>query len=149
MTGILHPTAGCFSSYSILSQVLLAGPNSFCWIPICSVGSDLRAHFKVGSFQPKTYADVNTIIERLKQHEAAIKQYLANIQYGVKAGMVRAKEDCEAGMYALRRKFVSITQNGSRGILVISMECAPVKMIGHPTFCSVGFCPIKKNERFA
>jgi len=84
----------------------MMGPNYFCWQPICDMVSNLRSSFNTGkAYVPTTRADVVSIVEVIRAHKPSIEQYQKNVQAGVEAGMVRAKEDCEAGFNALNSKY--------------------------------------------
>ncbi|KAK3717889.1 hypothetical protein QZH41_014886 [Actinostola sp. cb2023] len=97
----------------------LLGPNLFCWQPICGVGSDLRSHFnlKKTGFRPSTAKDVEFVIDHLKQLNDSLTQYIRNLRYGIKAGFVRSVEECEAGLFTMKRRFITIVQEGEKGIL--------------------------------
>lgn len=107
----------------------MLGPNKFCWQPICDVGSDLKAHFTYESWgiRPKTVDDVNFVIDHLKKLNDSLMQYIENVKYGVKAGFVRSKEDCQDGLYSIQRTYLKVSQGGPEGKLI-------------PTFLLFVFC---------
>lgn len=104
----------------------MLGPNKFCWQPICGVGGDLRAHFtyKEWGVRPKTKKDLTFVVEHLKKLNDSLMQYIENVKYGVKAGFVRSVEDCQDGLYSIKRAYLKVSQQGPRGkvlyFLVIS-----------------------------
>ena len=93
------------------------GPSRFCAESICHIGSDLHYHFNIlpWSWQPSTYDDVIHIIQQLKDYEPLIEQYLSNTKYGIKAGMVRSIEQCEAGYYSFIGRFEQVAALGEKG----------------------------------
>lgn len=95
----------------------MLGPNLFCWQAVCYVGSDLQVHFTSASygFKPKTVEDVEFIIDSLKKIKASMEQYVDNLKEGIKAGFVRSVEQCEAGLFAIQRKYKRIAQVGPQG----------------------------------
>ena len=104
----------------------MLGPNKFCWQPICGVGGDLMAHFtyKEWGVRPKTKKDLTFVVEHLKKLNDSLMQYIENVKYGVKAGFVRSVEDCQDGLYSIKRAYLKVSQQGPRGkvlyFLVIS-----------------------------
>lgn len=103
----------------------MMGPNYFCWQPICSVGSDIKVHFNTKSygFQPKSVDDVEFVIESIKKHGKSVLQYVENMKYGVKAGMLRSVEDCKSGLNSISSKFPEISRKSETG-MCISMLCS-------------------------
>ena len=93
----------------------MMGPNYFCWQPICYIGSDLRSHFNTKSFQPKTVSDVEFVIDSIKKHGNSVIQYVENMKYGVKAGMVRSVEDCKSGFNSISNRFPEISRKNETG----------------------------------
>lgn len=100
----------------------MLGPNKFCWQPICSVGSDIKAHFTYKSWgiQPKTVEDVNFVIDHLKRLNDSLMQYIENVKYGVKAGFVRPEEDCQDGLYSIQRTYFHVSQQGPQGMCIFT-----------------------------
>ena len=104
----------------------MLGPNKFCWQPICSVGNDLKAHFtyKQWGIRPKTKRDLTFVVEHLKKLHDSLVQYIENVKYGVRAGFVRSEEDCQDGLYSIKRAYLKVSQQGPRGkflnLLVLS-----------------------------
>lgn len=98
----------------------MLGPNKFCWQPICSVGSDLKAHFtyKEWGIRPKTKDDLNFVLDHLKKLNDSLMQYIENVKYGVKAGFVRSVEDCQDGLYSIKRSYLKVSQQGPWGKLL-------------------------------
>lgn len=96
----------------------MLGPNKFCWQPICSVGSDLKAHFtyKKWGIRPKTVDDVNFVIDHLQRLKDSLMQYIENVKYGVQAGFVRPVEDCQDGLYSIQRAYMKVSQQGPWGM---------------------------------
>jgi len=94
------------------------GPSRFCSEAICRIGRDLNYHFntKWWSWQPSTYDDIIYIMEQLQGYKPLIEQYISNIKYGIKAGMVRSTEQCEAGYYSFIGHFQQVSLLGKEGL---------------------------------
>lgn len=96
----------------------MMGPSRFCMELICDIGIDLFYHFnhEKWSWKPKTEQDVVYVLEQLQSYRPLINQYISNIKYGRTAGMVRSREDCEAGYYSFTRNFFKVYVHGSKGV---------------------------------
>ncbi len=92
----------------------MLGPNNRCLQEICNHGNaiskGLGRHFK-----PYNSSDVKLIETKLKTHNASILQYIDNMKMGVRKGMVRTEEECEAGSLAINRRYLNVFLNGSTG----------------------------------
>ena len=96
----------------------MMGPNYYCIGMMCRIGSDLEDTFyEKGGFQPLTISHVEKIKEILMKHKSVMEQYTANMMYGVRAGMVRAVEDCQSGRSAFQMHFPKISEKGEIGML--------------------------------
>lgn len=95
----------------------LLGPNLFCWQPICGIGGDLATHFnlKKTGFSPANEGDLEFVIDHFKQLNDSITQYIRNLKYGIKAGFVRSVEECEIGLFTMKRKFLTVSSQGAKG----------------------------------
>eukprot|EP00794_Sanderia_malayensis_P009552 gene9552-10539_t len=95
----------------------MMGPNYFCWQPICYIGNDLRAHFGTSAkaHNPSTLEDVEFVIASIKKHGQSAIQYMKNMQYGVKAGMVRSVMDCQSGYNSIRSRFPKVARGSATG----------------------------------
>ena len=65
-------------------------------------------------FAPKSLQDLERVISILKDFMAGINQREENIKQGVKVGMVRAAEDCAAGLVCMKDLFTGIGSNSSK-----------------------------------
>ena len=55
----------------------MLGPDLFCWQPICSLAWDINAFaFHV---KPKTYDDVQLVIDTIRKHKTPIDRYRYSI----------------------------------------------------------------------
>ncbi|XP_015757731.1 PREDICTED: uncharacterized protein LOC107337124 [Acropora digitifera] len=94
----------------------MMGPNYFCWQPICYVSYGINAF--AWSVKPRTYADVQHVIDKIMAHKQTLERYRDNIALGVQAGMVRSSIDCKAGLDAFKEKYPMVaTRNSSTGVL--------------------------------
>ena len=51
----------------------MLGPDLFCWQPICILGYSINAY--AYHVKPKTYDDVQLVVDTLKNHKTAIDRY--------------------------------------------------------------------------
>lgn len=94
----------------------MLGPDLFCWQPICNLGYSINAY--AHHVKPKTYDDVQLVVDTLKNHKTSIDRYRQNVQLGVKSGMVRTVIDCQAGVDALKEKYRNLSlANSAEGVL--------------------------------
>ena len=111
----------------------MTGPNLFCWQPICehgySVYNGIGRHHK-----PYNADDVKLIESKLKTHKAGFLQYIENMKMGVRRGMIRSTEECEAGNDAIKRQYLNTSRYNETGEVV---AVAPFFLLTH--FCSPEF----------
>ena len=91
----------------------MLGPGPNCWFDDTSLASartgvrfqlvTIRRHF-----EPKTIRDMEVVLDFIKDFKTGIKQRKANIELGVKAGMVRTKDACKAGLLCMKRVFSGV-----------------------------------------
>ena len=95
----------------------MMGPSRFCHEGFCRLGSELYYHFNTmeWSWQPSSYDDVTYLLEQLRGHGPLVQQYIANMKYGIQAGMVRSTEQCEAGYYSFVNRFQKVSAFGEKG----------------------------------
>lgn len=94
----------------------MLGPDLFCWQPICYLAYDINAY--ADHVKPKTYADVQHVIDTIKKHKTPIDRYRQNVELGVKSGMIRTVIDCQAGVDALKESYRQLSLAGKAdGIL--------------------------------
>eukprot|EP00794_Sanderia_malayensis_P004766 gene4766-5393_t len=87
----------------------MMGPNYFCWQPICYLGYDVNA---LGyNSKPKTIQDIEQMLLKITTHNMTVDNYIENMKLGVKAGMVRTKIDCKAGLDAFLEYYKAIAKN--------------------------------------
>ena len=87
----------------------MMGPNLFCWQEICAHGygvyNGIGRHHK-----PYNTDDVKLIESKLKTHKAGFLQYIENMKMGVRRGMIRSTEECEAGLNAIKRRYLNTSR---------------------------------------
>ena len=92
----------------------MMGPNSFCWQEICfhgyAINMSLGKHHK-----PHNSFDVELIERKLKTHKAGILQFIENMKMGVRKGMVRSVEECEAGINTIKRYYLNVSLYNATG----------------------------------
>ena len=92
----------------------MMGPNLFCWQEICYHGYGV--HNGLGlRHKPYNASDVELIETKLKTHKAGILQYIKNMQMGVRKGMVRSVEECQAGINTIKRQYLNVSLYNSTG----------------------------------
>ena len=85
----------------------MMGPNLYCMQEICDHGN--AVYHGIGRYhKPHNESDVRDIEEKLKTHKKSFSQYIDNLKMGIRAGMVRNMEACEAGLDAIRKKYFNI-----------------------------------------
>ena len=92
----------------------MMGPNLFCWQEICAHGygvyNGIGRHHK-----PYNFDDVKLIESKLKTHKAGFLQYIENMKMGVRRGMIRSTEECEAGLNAIKRRYLNTSRYNETG----------------------------------
>ena len=92
----------------------MMGPNLFCWQEICYHG--YAVHNGLGIYhKPYNASDVELIETKLKTHKAGILQYIANMKMGVRKGMVRSVEECQAGINTIKRRYLNVSLYNATG----------------------------------
>lgn len=92
----------------------MMGPNLFCWQPICVHGHGI--YNGLGLYhKPYNTSDVELIEKKLITHKDGILQYIENMKMGVRKGMVRSIEECQAGIDAIRGNYRSVSLNNASG----------------------------------
>ena len=104
----------------------MMGPNLFCWQEICYQG--YAVHNALGlHHKPYNASDVELIETKLKTHKAGILQYIKNMKMGVRKGMIRSVEECEAGINTIKRQYLNISLYNSTGkhycVIVVFALC--------------------------
>ena len=68
----------------------MLGPDLFCWQPICNLGYSINAY--AYHVKPKTYDDVQLVVDTLKNHKTSIDRYrYSQCFYLVPAGAGRCR----------------------------------------------------------
>ena len=92
----------------------MMGPNLFCWQEICNHGravyNGIGRHHK-----PFNAEDVKLIESKLKTHKEGILQYIENMKMGVRRGMIRSEEECQAGIDAIKDAYSSTSRYNATG----------------------------------
>lgn len=103
----------------------MMGPNLFCWQEICDHGygvyNGLGKHHK-----PFSAEDVKLIETKLQTHKAGILQYIENMRMGVRRGMIRSVEECEAGINSIKRQYLNISLHNETGEVDVLENCVIV-----------------------
>ena len=115
----------------------MMGPNLFCWQPICGHGygvyNGIGRHHK-----PYKADDVKLIESKLKTHKAGFLQYIENMKMGVRRGMIRSTEECEAGNDAIKRQYLNTARYNETGEVVAAPSFFLLTHFYSPEFvCSV------------
>ena len=92
----------------------MMGPNLFCWQPIC--GHSYGVYNGLGLYhKPYNAPDVELIETKLITHKEGILQYIENVKMGVRKGMVRSMEECQAGIDAIKGNYRSVSLYNASG----------------------------------
>ncbi|XP_031556875.1 uncharacterized protein LOC116293574 [Actinia tenebrosa] len=81
----------------------MLGPNYFCWQPICNLAYELRSYGMHA--MPRTINDVQQVIDAIISHRNTFERYRANMELGVRTGMVRSVVDCKSSVYAFKNNY--------------------------------------------
>ena len=65
--------------------------------------------------KPHNSFDVELIERKLKTHKAGILQFIENMKMGVRKGMVRSVEECEAGINTIKRYYLNVSLYNATG----------------------------------
>ena len=105
----------------------MMGPNLYCMQEICDRGN--AVYNGIGQHhKPHSVRDVRDIKRKLETHQQSFLQYIMNMKMGIRAGMVRSKEACKAGLDAIRKKYLKIyldNETGESSWLSISVLTCP------------------------
>ena len=94
------------------SGLFLLGPDLFCWQPICRVGlSDIR--YGLANLRIHDLKDVKVVMEEMELVAQTFPQYISNLRLGVKSGMVRSIDECEA---AFKQSYLQVSLRASVGM---------------------------------
>ena len=91
----------------------MLGPNLFCWQEICYHGYGV--YNRLVNHKPYNAKGVELIETKLKTHKAGILQYIDNMKMGVRKGMVRSVEECQAGINSIKRQYLHVSLYSSTG----------------------------------
>ena len=91
----------------------MMGPNLFCWQEICNHGYGV--YNGLVNHKPYNAKDVELIETKLKTHKAGILQYIDNMKMGVRKGMARSVEECEAGIDSIKGRYLNVSLYNSTG----------------------------------
>ena len=93
----------------------MMGPNLFCSSrqPACFLSYAVNNLLKY--FKPKSISDIDKIKGHLADLSRTLNQYIENMRLGVRAGMIRATEDCVAGLNSFSRTYMQVNLNGPEG----------------------------------
>eukprot|EP00794_Sanderia_malayensis_P009553 gene9553-10540_t len=92
----------------------MLGPNSFCWQAMCSLSYDINGN--IGKMPPRNYKEIEAVLKHIRDINATVMQYVANMKLGVKTGMVRTRVECTGGMNAIKPIYEQIYDNGPQGV---------------------------------
>ena len=92
----------------------MMGPNLFCWQEICYHG--YAVYNGIGLYlKPYNAEDVKLIESKLKTHKEGILQYIENMKMGVRRGMIRSEEECQAGIDAIKGAYLFTSRYNETG----------------------------------
>ncbi|XP_028411286.1 uncharacterized protein LOC114533865 [Dendronephthya gigantea] len=99
------------------SGLWLLGPDIMCTDYMCRHFSGQVLSTGAMHFRPKTVEDILEVRNALAFYNRTIRQYIENIRYGARSGMVRSVEACLAGLDAIKERFINIAHRNATGIL--------------------------------
>ena len=89
----------------------MLGPNNFCRQAICSISYSIDVYARY--VKPKDFEDAEKMIEKIMLNKHSIQQYKANMQLGIRTGMVRSKFNCIAGINAFKQYYKKISSDNN------------------------------------
>ena len=98
----------------------LMGPNLWCWQPLCDTTYEMKKSLHY--FKPNTTEGLEKLQTKLAEIKNTFVQYRKNMEYGVLVGMVRAIEECKAGINGLTSAFRQISIKGAKGKFFLSVD---------------------------
>lgn len=73
---------------------------------------------------PKSLQDILQIRKALAYYNKTVYQYMENIRYGVRSGMVQSIEACLAGLYAIKTAYIKIAEFNAIGKRLLELSKA-------------------------
>ncbi|XP_001640303.2 uncharacterized protein LOC5520476 [Nematostella vectensis] len=93
----------------------MLGPNIFSWQPSGSLFMWLQ--YTGDHLKPRTFGEVVEFLGTLRKYKDTVLGLKENMKLGVKAGMVRSREACKAGLDVYKKNNWHIVTYGAKGIL--------------------------------
>ncbi|XP_067024148.1 uncharacterized protein [Acropora muricata] len=78
----------------------LLGPDLFCYQPVCSVLKKLNG--ALSFFKPRNITELEKLRLFFQEYNRTLNRYVDNWKLGIRAGYVRNKEGCQAGLHAIK-----------------------------------------------
>ncbi len=91
----------------------MLGPNSFCWQAMCGLSFDINGN--IGKMNPRNYKEIEVVLKHMKDINATVMQYIANMKLGIQTGMVRTRIECTGGLNAVKAVYEKISDLGAIG----------------------------------
>lgn len=73
---------------------------------------------------PKSLQDILQIRKALAYYNKTVYQYMENIRYGIRSGMVQSIEACLAGLYAIKTAYIKIAEFNAIGKRLLELSKA-------------------------
>lgn len=78
----------------------LLGPDLYCYQPVCSVLKKLNGALPF--FKPRNITELEKLWLFFREYNRTWKSYVDNWKLGIRAGYVRNKEGCQAGLHRIK-----------------------------------------------
>ena len=97
------------------SGLWLLGPDIMCTDYMCRRFPRHVVSTGATRFRPETVEDILEVRKALGFYNRTIHQYIENIRYGARSGMVRSIEACLAGLDAIKENYINIADRNETG----------------------------------
>ena len=94
----------------MLGPNMMCTPDYICWW--------FQRHVQTSTsyrYRPKSVQNVLQILNALAYYNNTIYQYIENIHYGIRSGMVRSTEACTAGFEAIKTQYSKVAEFNAQG----------------------------------
>ena len=81
----------------------MLGPDTFCLQPVCFVFENLNS--VISYFKPQNLSGLRKLDKLIQQYNHTFETYVGNLKFGVRAGYVRSRQACKAGLHSLHYLF--------------------------------------------
>lgn len=104
------------TEYDYYIGLWMLGPNMMCTADYICWWFQHHVLVSIARFRPKSVENVLLIRNMLAYYNNTIHQYMENIRYGVRSGMVRSTEACMEGFEAIKTQYSKVAEFNAQGM---------------------------------